>query len=526
MSVPKLPVWAMLLIASAAVASPRTGWAQSERYAVIVGNNRGDADEANLLYAESDAVRVRQVMSELGDFRAENVVLLTGASAADMRRSIIALNQRIRVEGKNALLLVYYSGHADARALHLGGSHFDVSELEQLVRGSAAAVRLLVLDSCRSGTLTRVKGATRAPAFDIALDASQVSEGAVFLTASAANEDAQESDRLRGSFFTHYLISGLLGAADDNGDGIVVLAEAYRHAYDATLRASSRTLAGTQHPTFRYDLSGKGDIVLTRPGARKAERALLTFPHGRSYLVMRSSEEGQVVAEVGAQDESRHLSVPAGRYFVRGRGRDHLLEGSVDAKAGQTLPVADGSLARIEYARLVRKGGEGAPSSLQTVEAGMSARSALGNATSSCWGGFVGYGVAFRELDLGGRVGWCRAGAKAQRLDGDVDEFAMEARGSRSFDLPWVTLSPTVAIGGGLFRQTYEPERGAVAPDRHTAHAYLGVGLSAGAQLPVGLVLSSEVAAQTFLYRQREEDGALAPVFGLRISVALGWPLR
>ena len=61
------------------------------------------------------------------------------------------------------------------------------------------------------------------------------------LAATAASEDAQESDELRGSFFTHYLVSGLLGAADEDGDGAVTLAEAYDHAYAATLRATSRT---------------------------------------------------------------------------------------------------------------------------------------------------------------------------------------------------------------------------------------------------------------------------------------------
>jgi uncharacterized caspase-like protein len=77
------------------------------------------------------------------------------------------------------------------------------------------------------------------------------------LTASSANEDAQESDEIKGSFFTHALVSGLMGAADRDKNGVVVLEEAYRHAYDATVRASSRTFAGMQHPTFHYDSAGR-----------------------------------------------------------------------------------------------------------------------------------------------------------------------------------------------------------------------------------------------------------------------------
>lgn len=68
---------------------------------------------------------------------------------------------------------------------------------------------------------------------------------------------------LRAPSLPNYLISGSLGGADLNGGGLVVLSEAYDNT-DNTLRASSRTLAGTQHATFRYALKGKGDVVLTR----------------------------------------------------------------------------------------------------------------------------------------------------------------------------------------------------------------------------------------------------------------------
>jgi hypothetical protein len=56
--------------------------------------------------------------------------------------------------------------------------------------------------------LTRVKGGHAIPPFAVA-PPSIASEGVAFLTSSAANEDAQESDALSGSFFTHYLVSGL-----------------------------------------------------------------------------------------------------------------------------------------------------------------------------------------------------------------------------------------------------------------------------------------------------------------------------
>ena len=65
------------------------------------------------------------------------------------------------------MLFVYYSGHADKNALHLGETRLPLVELEQLVRGSAAHFRVLLLDACGSGALTRTKGGTAAPPFPV-----------------------------------------------------------------------------------------------------------------------------------------------------------------------------------------------------------------------------------------------------------------------------------------------------------------------------------------------------------------------
>src|SRR5262245_40563055 len=142
--------------------------ADPTRYAVVVGNNHGDRTDPELRYAERDAERVASVLTDLGGFPAANVVVLLGGEADTLRSTVIAVNERIRSEhAGEALFVVYYSGHADAAALHLGTTTLAIGQLEQLVRGSAASFRLLALDSCRSGVLTRVKGGTLAPPIPI-----------------------------------------------------------------------------------------------------------------------------------------------------------------------------------------------------------------------------------------------------------------------------------------------------------------------------------------------------------------------
>lgn len=492
--------------------------AEVERYAILIGHNKGAADEITLRYAESDALKMRNLLVDIGGFRPENVTLLSGQGAASVKSAIIAINDRLRAQAGQAVLLVYYSGHADANALHLGGSLLPTRDLEQLVRGSSAEIRLLILDSCRSGSLTRVKGGRAAPSFAIGLDQNLASSGAVFLTSSSANEDAQESDTLKGSFFTHYLVSGLLGAADSNGDGRVVLSEAYRHAYDNTLRASSRTLMGSQHPTFSYELKGKEDIVLTLPG-KGGQRGWLRFAKARSYLVLRDSSEGPVEAEIGVRDLRRELSLRPGRYFIRGRGRDHLLEGSVMVAAGEHLNVQDADLRRIEYARLVRKGGA-VLHRVHGPEFGASIRSSLGNSHGLCSGLSLGYSVELHDFDLGMRIHGCGGSSETTSLQSDLYEAGLAVRLGKSWDLPWLTIAPYLQTGGGAFHQIFSTL--GRAPDRTTAYVHLDAGLMTRLDLAAGLYAYVDLAAQTYWYRQGADARFDATVAG-RTGAGLGW---
>ena len=172
---------------------------------------------------------------------------------------------------------MYYSGHADGDALHLGGTRLDLVELRDVTAGSSAEARVLVVDSCRSGALTRVKGGRPVPNFEITLDSPPRAQGFAILTSSAAGEDAQESDQLRASIFTHHLISGLLGAADRDHDGRVTIDEAFEYSSERTLAATASSLPGPQHPTYRLEIGGRNDLILSEPGRAARDRGFLAF---------------------------------------------------------------------------------------------------------------------------------------------------------------------------------------------------------------------------------------------------------
>lgn len=520
---PSLGVGGLLLCF--AMFLPTTAHALVERYAVIASNNHGADSDGPLRYAATDAERVHDVLRDLGGFEPVNTVVLREESADTVKSTLIAINDRIRqrisLPDTQVMLFFYYSGHADAEQLHLGRSSLSIRELTQLISGSAAHFRIAVLDACRSGAITRSKGGRIVAPFPLIVEETLAGQGLAFLTASASDEDAQESEELRGSFFTHAFVSGLLGAADTNRDGQVALDEAYRHAYAGTLRATSRTFAGTQHPTFRYDFRGQGDLILTRPSAHAAERAHLHAPNAMDVLVLQGSEHGVVVAEVGSGVQNRMISVRPGRFFVRVRARDVLYEGALDAPAGASVAIDVEALDRVAYARLVRKG-EGGARAVHSMEVGGRVRTVLPNAETMCVGGFVGYGVDFQSLGLRARLGACTSSTSSDAIDGTVNAYDSDVRVYHAWDLAPLTVELGLGLGGSLFTQRFAT-RG-FAPARTTFVPFLAIGGAAWLDLGDAYHVGLDLNAETHVMPLDAGNGETATkaAIALRTSVSIG----
>jgi len=507
------------VVVALAMCVPVVAHAEVARYALIVGHDAGHRDEQTLRYAEDDARRLAEVLVDLGGFTADRVTVLRGPSPDAVQGALIGINDRIRTRGEPAVLVVFYSGHADANALHLGLDELPLERIEQLVRGSAATFRLLIVDACRSGALTRVKGGDPITAPQVQLAERAPADGLVVWTSSAANEDAQESDELKGSFFTHYLVSGLLGAADTNNDGAVSLGEAYTYAYEATLRATSRTLAGTQHATFRDDIRGLGDLTLTWLVA--SSRSIVTFPAGHDYLVMQGGPDGPVVADVGAHDVERRVSLRPARYFVRARAADYMLEGTIDVRPGRRVAVDDHVLTRVEYARLVRKG-KGERSRADRLELGYTIRSSLWTDGGACQGVVAGWGVDLPAFSISLRGIACRGSSPNAFVDTTADQLVAEARAIHAWDLGHgYTLGVGPLVGTGVLEEHFATT--GMAPARWSAAAMAGVTAGVSVDLTPRLYLAGELDGVTAFFRAQDmTDTSLRAAFTVRANVLVG----
>ena len=353
----KLAAALALAVSLTALSAP----ADQHRYALVIGDLRGGQGTRPLHYAERDAKRIHAILTRIGGVRDEDARLLTAASADEVRQALGDLSARARLahaRGEETLLFVYYSGHAKDGDLRLGDSRLPLAELREELQQAPMDVRIGLIDSCQSGAITRAKGARPAPDFEVlgAKSSQAGPRGLVLIASSAADEQSQESDEIAGSFFTHYLASGLLGDADASGDGKVTLAEAYAYAYARTVGGTSGSRAGAQHPVYLYDLGGAGDVVLT--DLSPAHGGLLFGAADEGvYLVLDGSR--RAVAEVAkSRGDRRKLALAPGSYLIKKRLSDSLLVGEV--RVGEALvEVADAGLTRRSLEQDPQKGASG-----------------------------------------------------------------------------------------------------------------------------------------------------------------------
>jgi Caspase domain len=165
-----------------------------------------------------------------------------------------------------------YFAMADTDHERLASTALDARWLFECLEDCRARRQVVILDCCFSGAFALTKGA-RGPQ-DVGLEeqfGQQDSRGRIVLTASRATEYSFEGEALdegvaagvgAGSVFTTALVEGLrTGAADQDGDGLVSVSEAYGYVYSRVQAAG-----GAQTPQ-RWVYGGEGEVMLARSAA-------------------------------------------------------------------------------------------------------------------------------------------------------------------------------------------------------------------------------------------------------------------
>lgn len=329
--------------------------ANQYRFGIFVGNDEGLPGDPELIFAQADAEKMRDLFVELGGFRPGAAVLLTGVSANAVQREFAAMTADIQAvirDGHEAMFVFYFSGHGDADSLHLGTSRIAFADLRTWLDRTGAQVKVAMVDACQSGGLVRRKGGRAGPSFAFAEPRVESAHGTAIITSSAASELSQESAEIGGGFFTHYLHTALTGGADRNRDGEVTLSEAYAYVHTETAFRTRETQQ-TQNPSFDLDVAGAGEIVLTTLEEASSRIAFLGDLEG-TFSVWDESRK-RYVAQV-AGDEVVSLAIRPGTFYVHQRMPGWVEEARYVVRRGETHSVLAEDFTTVTYASAASRG--------------------------------------------------------------------------------------------------------------------------------------------------------------------------
>jgi uncharacterized caspase-like protein len=336
--------------------TPRA-YATPVRILVAASAKNGLSGDRPLSYPNDDAAGVRDVLSSMGGVQADATIFLPDVTKAALLAALDHVESIARQHAPDEVtVIVYFSGHGDRDALHIGGESLPTSDLSSRLSAIPAALRIVVVDACRTTDASRAKGMTVGPGFGVSLSAQSATKGTAWLYASADGEAAQESDEIGGAIFTHFWLAGLRGAADLNGDGRITLDESFEYAYSQTLLRSARSGGVLQRPQARLDLTESSPFVFTELGG---ERAQLEFPRDSEalYLVYGVGSQSVVAEVYGLPDRAVRIVLPKGRYIIQKRVGTRGAAVDVVLGGGSTHVLGADDFRSFHAEELAQKGG-------------------------------------------------------------------------------------------------------------------------------------------------------------------------
>ncbi len=245
-------------------------------YALVIGISKYEnlPPEAQLEYPDRDAESVYTVLisAEGGQFPAENVhkLINENATAANIKKELETWLPAVTKEDDR--VVIYFAGHGfvsggraylapyDIDLKNIPATSFPMDELGADIGGKINGKwKVLITDSCHSGAIT--PEADRAKVNQTLLD---LQKSLFSITASRDREQSYESDKWGGGhgIFTYYVVKGLEGEADTNGDGIVSADELAEYVHTNVRLATN----AAQNPTSERGSFDPNMVLAYNPG--------------------------------------------------------------------------------------------------------------------------------------------------------------------------------------------------------------------------------------------------------------------
>src|SRR3972149_6402652 len=242
----------------------------SGKFALIIGNTEyTDPGLAQLTAPGKDAEDFARVLNSTEFCAFDHVNILLNQPEFVVRE---AIDEFFDQKKPDDLLVLCFSGHGvrdELGALYLAVKNTNRFRLRstaiksdfirEAMDQSRSKRQGLILDCCNSGAFAQGTKAATGVSIGTA-SAFEAGYGCVILTASDSIQFAWEGDKVIGdtdnSLFTHFLVEGLEGEADLDGDGRITVDELYDYAYEKVRLATPK-----QTPS-KFSSKQQGEIVL------------------------------------------------------------------------------------------------------------------------------------------------------------------------------------------------------------------------------------------------------------------------
>ncbi len=226
------------------------------------------SDITPLNYAENDAKRFKEALIFLDLVPEENIKFLENPTLAEMR---VAIREFFSEAKSGDVLYFFYSGHGyydekssrtylipwDVDPAYLRETAYPVEDsLKDLLLRSGIKV-FMFIDACYSGSIGKDKPLRFRHFSEESLKEIVSRSNVGLLLSSDEDEVSKEDEELEGGVFTYYLVRGMKGEANLDGDERITLEELARYVRD---KVSERT-HGAQHPQVIASAGIEGEVV-------------------------------------------------------------------------------------------------------------------------------------------------------------------------------------------------------------------------------------------------------------------------
>jgi hypothetical protein len=250
-------------------------------WAAVIGINEYP-NARSLKYAVNDALAFKHYLKNNIGLTEDHIFFLTEHDATkDNILSLLGTKLK-RKASREDTVIIFFAGHGavetdpsnpdgdgfekyllpyDANLNDLYTTSISMDEVRKIFQRISADRLIFIADTCYSGASggrTMVASKTRANLSDKFYERISKGKGRVIISSCSANEVSKEDDNLKHGVFSYYMLEGLKGRADQDGDGIITVSELFSYISRKVPEASGQD----QHPVKKGET--EGELVIGR----------------------------------------------------------------------------------------------------------------------------------------------------------------------------------------------------------------------------------------------------------------------